>query len=86
MIAIDINGNRIDDAIAIDNGSVLAEKYRVRVIKGRAAGDPKEVVGEMDFNEFPSDMQILFCIRYFRGDFANVQKIYFEDTIPFAKE
>lgn len=82
MIAIDKNGHVMEDAIVIEEGTVVEERFRVRVISGEVV---KKVVGEMDFKEFPSEMQILFCIRFFRGDFATVEKIFIEDHIPFAK-
>lgn len=92
MVVIDKNGNRLEDAVEIEQDSVLGELFRVRVIAvsyfkiGENTEEKKIVAGEMDFKTFPSDGQILYCIKYFHGDFAVVEKVFYEDHIPFAKE
>ena len=84
---IDRNGN-ILDAVKIPDGATIFDCFRVRVIREtintHSCTSKKEVVGEEDFQVFPSDEQIMYCIAKHKGDFATVEKIYSIQIVPFA--
>ena len=85
---IDSKGNVIEDAVQVPDGSAIFECFRVRVIletlNKQGLTVKKEVIGEEDYVNFPSNEQIMYCIAKYHGDFAIVEKIYCVQILPFS--
>lgn len=86
---IDREGNEVD-AVYVPDGKQLFECWRVRVIRDEYNAQGKRtkrvVVGEEDFQNYPSKGQRLYCIAKYQGDFCSVSQISAIDWLPFTEE
>lgn len=86
---IDREGKEVDVAF-IPDGQKLFEMFRVRVIRDKYNDKGKrvkrEVVGEEDYKEYPTDEQKMYCIAKHQGDFCVTEKISTLEWIPFSED
>lgn len=71
---------RMDKAICVPDNVVLDETFVVKV------HFKEMIVGTQHYETFPTDEQIMWCIKEFNGDCATVEKKYTLGQIPFTEE
>lgn len=79
---IDREGKEVE-VEQIEDNEKLFDCFRVRVIKENNCR--KFCCGEEDYQHFPSDEAVMFCIKKYEGDFAIIEKIYAIVKLPFSE-
>ena len=84
---IDHDGNVID-AVYVDDNMRIFDCFRVRVLKEEFKNNRRVRVyccGEEDYKEFPNEEALMYCIAKYKGDFANIEKIFTLVKLPFSE-
>ena len=74
----------VKDAISVPDNMKIFEYFKVLVYIGQ--GNDRQCVGEEDFQEFPTDEQVMWSVLYHKGSYAEVTKILAPHTLPFSED
>lgn len=78
------NHGEVTDAIKIPDNMKIFEYFKVLVYRGH--GKERECVGEEDFQEFPTDKQVMWSVFHNNGSYAEVTKILAPHVVPFSED
>ena len=78
------SSGQVIDAIEVSDGMALFEYFKVLVYVGH--GKDRACVGEEDFQDFPTEEQIMWAVLRNKGSYAEITKIFAPHELPFTEE
>lgn len=65
-----------DDLVLMPGEPIINEEYVVCVYKSKKDSCIKQLVGEVQYPDFPTREQIIFALGKFNGNYASIRKVY----------
>ena len=65
-----------EDLVIMPGDPIVSEAYIVCIYASKKDSCIKQLIGEVEYPEFPTQEQIIFSIGKFNGDYASVRKVY----------